>query len=348
MTVRQRVLESVAATIADYRADEVPPPSAEHVDRWAHQFSEGAQVALLRELDHVLKQTYFARARVIEFFATQIANKKLSGDQPCEFWRSTYFLSIQQNGNSQAEIRKLFGKTLRSQCGLDIDRCGEAGDAFVYLDDALFTGLRIGDDLSSWIAESAPSKGVVHVLVMAAHRFGEWKCQARLEKEARAAGKDLTFHFWAALRIENRRSFSYTSEVLWPSMLPDDPALEAYVAAEERYPFEARKPGGKPALQLFSSEAGRQLLEREFLLAGMRIRSFSQKPSPSLRPLGFGPFGLGFGSLIVTYRNCPNNTPLALWWGDPSADQSHPFSKWYPLLPRKTYAREFDFDAFDA
>jgi hypothetical protein len=35
---------------------------------------------------------------------------------------------------------------------------------------------------------------------------------------------------------------------------------------------------------------------------------------------------LGFGSLIVTFRNCPNNTPLALWAGDP----------WYPLFPRIT------------
>ena len=35
---------------------------------------------------------------------------------------------------------------------------------------------------------------------------------------------------------------------------------------------------------------------------------------------------LGFGSLVVTFRNCPNNAPLALWAGDP----------WYPLFPRRT------------
>jgi hypothetical protein len=34
---------------------------------------------------------------------------------------------------------------------------------------------------------------------------------------------------------------------------------------------------------------------------------------------------LGFGSTIVTFRNCPNNAPLAFWAGDP----------WYPLFPRK-------------
>lgn len=89
----------------------------------------------------------------------------------------------------------------------------------------------------------------------------------------------------------------------------------------------------------FSSEDGRQLLERELLLAGMQIRSISQNPSPAIRPLGLSPFGVGFGSMIATYRNCPNNAPLALWWGDPKAHSSHPFSHWYPLMQRRTYAR---------
>jgi hypothetical protein len=35
---------------------------------------------------------------------------------------------------------------------------------------------------------------------------------------------------------------------------------------------------------------------------------------------------LGFGSLIVTFRNCPNNAPLAFWVDSP----------WYPLFPRTT------------
>jgi hypothetical protein len=115
------------------------------------------------------------------------------------------------------------------------------------------------------------------------------------------------------------------------------------MAAEQKFPFEPRTTGGKLEHPIFSSEEGRQLLERELLLAGMRIRSFSQNPSKALRPLGFSPFGLGFGSMIATYRNCPNNVPLALWWGDSAAEAGHPFSKWRPLLPRKTYAQEFDF-----
>jgi hypothetical protein len=169
----------------------------------------------------------------------------------------------------------------------------------------------------------------------------------RLKKAAVAAGKTTAFHCWAAVRFENRKRYRAMSEVLWPTVLPDDALLKEYMAHEEKFPFEPRQLGGKLEHELFSSEEGRQLLERELLLAGIRIRSFSQNPGRALRPLGFSAFGLGFGSTIVTYRNCPNNSPLALWWGDPNAGANHPFSKWYPLFPRKTYAPAIDLDGID-
>jgi len=347
VTERQTLLESIAQTTADYRAGELPAPTAEHVDRWVCQFDAKVQVPLLRELDHVLKQTYFARATVSQFFGMQIAHKTLAGEQPCDFWSKAHFLDIQQNGHSQAEIRQIVGEALKKQCGLDIEQCGAEGGDFIYLDDVLFTGSRIGADLSSWLAGAAPGQGTVHVLVIAAHRLGEWQCTQRLEKDAKAAGKHVKLKFWAALRIENRKKNRSASEVLWPAAIPDDPALKAYMAEEQKFPFEPRVLGGKLEHQIFSSEGGRQLLERELLLAGMRIRSFSQSPRGALRPLGFSHSGLGFGSMIVTYRNCPNNVPLALWWGNPEAGTSHPLSKWYPLLPRKTYAQEIDCDVSD-
>lgn len=347
MTERQQLLESIAKTTADYRSGEIDTPTAEHVDRWASQFGPDVQVPLLRELDYVLKRTYFARTHVSKFFEGLVAHEQLAGVQPCDHWRKAHILNIQQNGHSQEEIRQLFGETLNARCGLNIEHCGEDGGAYVYLDDVLFTGGRIGADLSSWIADTAPAQGTVHVVVIAAHRLGEWQCETRLKQETKDAGKDLKFKFWAALRIENRKSYRAKAEVLWPATIPDDAALKAYMVEEQKFPFEPRQPGGKLEHPLFSSEDGRQLLEHELLLAGMRIRSFSHSPSKALRPLGFSPFGLGFGSMIVTYRNCPNNVPLALWWGDADAPAHHPFSKWYPLLPRKTYAQAIDFDATD-
>ena len=46
----------------------------------------------------------------------------------------------------------------------------------------------------------------------------------------------------------------------------------------------------------------------------------------AIRPLGFSLMKtLGFGSPVVSFNNCPNTAPLALWAGDP----------WYPLFPRR-------------
>lgn len=347
MTERQKLLESIASTAVDYRAGELAAPTPAHVDRWISQFDAAVQLPLLRELDHILRRTYFSKEFVAKFFARQIKHEKLAGANPCDYWRTANLLDIQQDGGSQADIRALFGEALTAQCGIKAEECGADGGAFVYLDDVMFSGGRIGTDLEAWLAGEAPASATVNILVIASHRLGEWQRMDRLKKAAPAAGKNVAFHCWAAVRFENRKRYRDASEVLWPATLPDDAALQEYMAQEERFPFELRRPGGKLEHNVFSSEEGRQLLERELLLAGMRIRAFCKNPSRTLRPLGFSAFGLGFGSMIVTFRNCPNNCPLALWWGDPDAGPNHPFSKWYPLFQRKTYVAEVDFDVID-
>ena len=334
---RSDLLASIAATIRDFREGELPQPTSEHVDRWVCQFGTEVQVPLLREIDHVFRHSYFSKELVRRFFANLIETSKLVGNNAQAFWRAAQLLDIQQQGSSQNEILQVFREELDTKYGAFGLERREQSDTFVYLDDVLFTGARVGNDLSAWIEGPAPLTARVEVVVMASHRFGEWKSTQRLQKKARETNKRIKFRFWAAHRVENRLSHRANSEVLWPTTLPADDALGRYMAQESKFPFQPRMAGGKPEWTVFSSEEGRQLLERELLLAGMRIRSFSQQPSAALRPLGFGPFGLGFGSLIATYRNCPNTTPLALWWGDPTASRSHPFSCWYPLLQRRTY-----------
>lgn len=343
MTTRVELLESIAETIADYRKNEMPQPSPEHVEKWVSQFQDDVQEPLLQEMDHVLENTYFNRDWVVDFLTRQVKNEKLTGTNPCDYWRNANFLNIQQNGHSQEEMLEVFAEGLQAQCGLRIEDCRSDEGPYIYLDDALFSGFRIGDDLSKWLEQDAPEKTIVHILVITTYQFGEWRTLERLKKQARESGKDIRFHCWRAASFENRKAYSRNSEVLWPTVLPDDASLQAYIAEAHKFPFEPRQPGGTCEHDVFSSDEGRQLLEHELLLAGVRIRSFCQNPNPVVRPLGFSPFGLGFGSLIVTFRNCPNNCPLALWWGDPEEDESSPLSKWYPLFPRKTYGQEIDF-----
>jgi hypothetical protein len=334
MATRDELLESIAATIFDYRSGEIKEPDAEHVDRWVSQFDTDVQILLLSELDHVLERTYFAEADFHGFLCDVISSENLAGTDPSTYWKRANLLDIQQNGHSQFELLNFFDSLLEDIYGFNRKSCGSNDGDFIYLDDALFSGSRVKNDLAKWIEHQAPDKAHVHVVVMAMHLYGEWKCKEDLIAVAQRAGKDITFSTWANIRLENRKYKKDFSDVLWPAEIPENEELEAYLGKEDKYPFEARIAGRQTASKVFSGEQGRQVLERELLLAGVQILAKCQNPSPVIRPLGFG-FKLGFGGTVVTFRNCPNNCPLALWWGDPEAT-SGPFN-WYPLLPRKTY-----------
>lgn len=340
---RKDLLVSIANTIADYRLGEIAKADPAHVERWVRQFSKDAQDAFLQEIDHTLKKTYFSRDGVIRFLSDKvICSKNLAGADFCAFWPTATFLSIQQNGESQQSMLELFDGVLKKTCKVSAKKCGAAGGPFIYLDDVVFTGSRVGSDLERWIAEDAPKSAKVHVITMAVHTLGEWQAGNRLKEAAKKAGKGIEVKFWCSRRIENRKSNKDDSEVLWPTELPPVKAVTDYAAQDQKFPYIPRKPGGKLAESVFSSEKGRALLEQEFLIAGVKIRGYCANPKPIMRPLGFSAFGLGFGSTIATFRNSPNNSPLAIWWGDPTANASHPLSKWYPLLPRKTYKKEID------
>lgn len=335
MTLEQTA-QSICDTAADYRSGELAAPDVDHVLRWLGQFDPGARLPLLGELDHVLKRTYVSQEDVTVFLRNLIRNPALAGDDRCAFWKNANFLDIQTDGRSQHEMLSIFDRLLGEECGLTIGDCGGPGPDHIYLDDIIFSGSRVQNDLAPWIRDHAPRSARVHVIVMALHTSSEWVFRTPLADAISASGKAIEFKQWRGLEFENQKQNRYSSAVLWPSSLPAGAALQAYVAAQ-KYPPELRQAGGTANPDIFSSEAGRSLLEQEMLKAGMKIRSFSQNPAESVRPLGFSRFGLGFGSTFVTYRNCPNNSPLALWWGDPQAHPSHPFSKWYPLFPRKTY-----------
>lgn len=110
MSERDDLLISVANEIRDYRKGDCPVPTPEHVARWLHQFTPAQQLPFLREFEHVIKQTFFTRKNVKDFLRALVTNTNLAGADPAAFWSSANFLSIQQNGQSQKEMLKLFSK----------------------------------------------------------------------------------------------------------------------------------------------------------------------------------------------------------------------------------------------
>ena len=320
---REDLLVSIASTIKDYRAGEIAEPTRDHVDRWIRQFGEEVQVPMLRELDHVFKRTYVSHHKLRELLTN------IAGAFPHGFWQSAHILDVQENGNSQREIREVLGQILRERYGPDVNFSGSDGADFVYLDDAIFTGDRFLVDFLMHLlprdAPDNPTNQTVHIMVIALHELGRYWIEQNVSPLSEKSGLTVEFHSFDEFRFENRRAYRNQSNVLWPT---------AEIFDDES--FASRLPSVITS-HPFATEAGRQLLEREFLNAGLRIRGFANNPSQRLKALGYSRFDPGFGSLFVTYRNCPNNCPLALWYGDPSYEPNHPLGRWYPLFPRKTY-----------
>jgi hypothetical protein len=243
------------------------------------------------------------------------------------FWKGVRFLDIQGGGGSQKEMLALFSKVLEKECGFGTRDCGAVPGVFVYLDDAIFTGNRVRRDLEQWIVKDAPAEAKLHIITIAVHTGGRYYAKGKIEEAAKVAGKNIGLRWWRAIELEDRRANTTRSDVLRPVAIPDDEAVKVYVAGMDRFQPHLRIAGHVGEKAIFSSDEGRQLLEEQFLIAGVRIRKMCPRLGDTQRPLGHMTLvTLGFGSLIVTFRNCPNNTPLALWAGNP----------WYPLFPRTT------------
>lgn len=128
-----------------------------------------------------------------------------AGAGPAAYWSSANFLSIQQNGQSQKEMLKLFSKCLEDECGLDLDDCGEEGGDFIYLDDVMLSGNRVGNDLEPRIVNDAPRPATVHVIVAALHSGASYLVDKRLKSVVEQSGKKIAAKCWRALEIENRK-----------------------------------------------------------------------------------------------------------------------------------------------
>lgn len=326
MAVPAELLQATVSIIADYREGEIARPDTAHVDRWLAQFDENVRVSLLTELNHALGKTYVSKATVEKFLASLVTGKNLVGENPQEFWRGAKFLDVQKRGKSQADFLKLFAVPLKAKTGLELAQCGEQPTCNIYLDDGIFTGMTLIQSLPDWVKADAPLNATLHVIVIAGHLGGKHYAETKLQEAAKAVGKTITFRWWALLALEDRKANTDTSDVLRPASIPNDPRTLAY-AKSLKFPPVLRAGGNVGEKQIFSSEDGRNLLEQQFLMKGTYIREVAPRLPKYARPLGDMVLEtLGFGSTFVTYRNCPNNTPLAFWAGDP----------WYPLFPRKT------------
>lgn len=322
---------SIANTVADYRAQDGEECTEAHVLRWAEQFTCETRARFLAELDHVLKKTYISKSDTAKFMAGLTKPNPIVGKDPATFWRRANILKIQHRGNSQNEMNVLLDSALKQELNIGVDECGAEDGPLIYVDEALFTGNHVVNDFRNWLPGYAPADLEVHVIVIASHSSADFYIRKAMKEIAAENGKRLSkLHIWRGETFKNLKNDGTEVDVLRLRNYPED-------AESEQYRKEACE-GKEPALmridadsesKFFSSEQGRHLLEQEFWKAGLEVRKLCYMLKVMHRPLGYTSSGsenkLGFGSLVVTYRNCPNNCPLALWADYP----------WYPLLRRR-------------
>lgn len=306
---KTRLITSIADTVADFRKGELGSMTQERVRAWIDQFEPHARVAILPELSYVLKHSYYSRTKVDNFIKDltwepfiQINNKNYA-------WDAVNFLQCPNNGGSQRAMLGLVNQRLRKKYCMSLQICGSTHGPFIYLDDLSFTGMRIKNDLADWIRNHAPTRATVLIVLMAYYQDGYKLINRELQQVCRQANKTITIEWHPGTRQLNNKT-----DVL---------KLDQHDQSAGLYS------GG-----FFHSNSHRRVMTEHFLKVGQSILKHSPTLSNKehMHPLGNSVHDLqGLGTLLITYRNCPNSCPLALW-----AECDDAAAPWKPLFPRIT------------
>lgn len=316
--------------------------SDDHVLRWVSQFPDHHRGSILRELSIAYGQTYFSRGRVQRFVETLAARSLRRDLDAIGFWSQAHVLERGFPGHSQEILRDSLKKEL-AQAGLRPAASERDATDLVLLDDFLLSGACVLDTLGEWITNDAPPRAHLHLVFMGVHSFGMTRAQVELQRLTKLSGKDLVFSWWHELRLEDHPRAA-SCDALRPAIY--DAQAGARFPRAGKTAAIRRRPTSE--LQLFSSKDARAAVEAALLEAGQSIMAKLGGARHYVRPLGLqGLPGLGFGTLLTTYRSCPNHAPLAMWFGV-TGHPSHPrLGGWYPLLPRSPERQLHELDGLE-
>jgi hypothetical protein len=333
------VSQKIANIIGGYRDGEFGNYDINHVNRWISQFEDDEKEIVLLETHKLLKRNYITRENFSEFINLLIDSDSVYRGDKDSYWKSVSILNIQKNGNSQKELNEIL-RTKINKTFQGVDFTPKDSGEYIYLDDFIFSGNRLYSDMEDWIKNFSPDKSRVCIITIGWFIYGQYSTDKKLKELAKKHKKDIEFSFssYTQFRLENRLYRKDYSEVFWPTNSIEN--INGYTQWLESENFDPKPRTPSAVKNEVFSNSRREEYEKIIFKYGLKIIGFSANNNFVVKPLGYSTFrGFGFGSTVFSFRNCPNNNPLAFWWGDPSARPSHPFSKWYPLLQRKTYAQ---------
>lgn len=289
-------------------------------------------------MERILTTYYISYKKAQAFVSKALTSQNLFGTNPTETILNVQFLRIQTRGSSQNDLLNLCDSILQTMYGIGIEDCGRNPVAYIYFDDCLYSGNRVRRDITAWLSNAVSGKPL-HIIFFGHHTEGFNYSKRIIEQEAQS--RNISVHFWKWHEFHNSRWNPLRFDCFWAREISGDESVEQYVQTvnERRQNLNQSlpplfRPKNMPTQDsIFSSPAAREVIEYAFLKAGAYIVSLPRSPNISMRPLGYDYLeSLGFGAILITYRNIANNCPLALWWGDP--DKAYPLNAWYPLFPR--------------
>jgi hypothetical protein len=281
--------------------------AAQRVERWFELFPQGTRQQVSDELAHVLGTAFLTRDESRALARQWLVTPSESSRGLLKDWSESTFLRVQSGGGSQADVLQILSEEAKAS-GVEDPTIAAGTKVHVYVDDVSVQGMRILNDLTPWIEGAAPAQAELLVLLQRRWGHREGWVTRELKGRAQRCGKTLRVTWSCSLDFGQ-------FDCYFPRMLPDDPRMDDYVARVSPK-IDRRSANGSG--RYFSTESARTHLEQALLLAGIDVLSENGYLSAKkhMRPLGntvLPWLGLGIGVPIVTWRNCPNSAPLALW-----------------------------------
>lgn len=323
-------IQEVLSRFGDYRADEGVVINEGRLERWLQQFDPIVHDDLIEFLDRVGQKAYMSQSNEKLFIRSLLNDSKIVGSDPQQFWASVEFIPPSNRGVSQMHWQRRLNEEVIQKFNVELGS-GSNGTNYVLVDDGIFSGDQVKKDLTNWAAARDPRGATVTYVYAAVHRFGSYSFIS--DTAALVKSSEITLNPFTYATFENRKKYRNEADVLWPT----ERVFEEYSNRMNRIidasQFHPREGGNVGAKGLFRDDAHRSRVERAFLHAGCIILESCDQVKPAMKPLGYTRFRTpGFGATFLTHRNCPNNAPLALWWGEGTGQGA---LGWFPLFPRR-------------
>lgn len=349
-----QIIKEIVEIIKDYRRDDLDffyktEINEKHVTTWIEQFDEKDREFILKELLHLLPESYLTKENTLEILGNEfeILSKHFGYESVQAFLDETRFLDCQEHGKSQKVFLKFIDEILKVKYNYSLKDCGNKEiKNWLYLDDVLASGGTFREDILEEIKnygyEKFQESGIkIIASFVILHCWASSNVRYTIDNKLNYKLND-RLKFYRVAEISNNPKINYYNPSpefnhIYPIKTDmGDEILEFieskferdYGMGNEKYAF--RDPNYPHKEKFFSNTQDRIRYENILLEKGFEImKSIDNVTAQSLRPLGMTPPSyktLGTGSHFFTWRNISNTCPIVFWWGA---------NDWYPLFPVK-------------